>query len=255
MSEEVKSTNTRKRATKPKEETTTKETTKKTTPKKETVAEPTPLELQMQQMISIMMAQQQQIAELMAKTTQVEEEVQAQPVKVVKPTPVRSREKVGRLTKQELRRKYKDTDIYLQNVTNGPVDYTGRNNKYHWEDKGDVEAITIDDLVNMKPVFLETPWLILDDYENDEELLDDVISVLKLEKAYRYLYVLNDLEEDIENIDIKELEEVIMESKQRGFNIDLDMSVIVQRKVESGELENYKLITKLGEILGRKFLI
>ena len=238
-----------------KKSTTT--TKKRTTTSKPKVEEPKPqsIEEQMAQMMAMMMAQQQQIMELMAKTQQ-----QNEPVNVVveeevieKPKPKRQRN-TEKMTKQELRRKYKGVDIYLTNITQGIVNYEGRNMKYHWENTGDSEVVAISDIINMPKKYLHAPWLVIDGYENSEEVIDDIVNTLNLHDVYEYIDTIHDIHEDINNVTVEEIERAIKLSRKRGFDITLDLVVLIQRKIDSKELVDFHKISELQKLLGRKFL-
>ena len=234
------------------EETKTTTTTKKRTTSKPKVEEPKPqsIEEQMAQMMAMMMAQQQQIMELMAKTQQQNESVEEV---VEKPEPKRKRHD-DKMTKQELRRKYKGVDIYLTNITQGIVNYQGKNMMYHWENTGDVEVVTIDDIVNMPKKYLNAPWLVIDGYENGQEIIDDIVEVLKLEPVYEYIDTIHDIHEDINNVTLEDIERAINLARKRGYDITLDLVVLIQRKIDSKELTNFHMIGELQKLLGRKFL-
>lgn len=237
MAEEIKKTTT---------------TTKKRTTSKPKVEEPKPqsIEEQMAQMMAMMMAQQQQIMELMAKTQQQNEPVEEV---VEEPKPKRKRHD-DKMTKQELRRKYKGVDIYLTNITQGIVNYQGKNMMYHWENTGDVEVVTIDDIVNMPKKYLHAPWLVIDGYENGQEIIDDIVEVLKLEPVYEYIDTIHDIHEDINSVTLEDIERAINLSRKRGYDITLDLVVLIQRKIDSKELTNFHMIGELQKLLGRKFL-
>lgn len=233
----------------PKKRTTTSK------PKVEEQPKTDPMVEQMQQMMAMMMAQQQQLMELMAKTQQ-----QNQPVKLAegvideKPKNTKRQREDKRLTKQDLRRKYKGVDIYVTNVSQGMVIYQGRNMKYEWQHPGDIEVVTIEDIINMPKAYLNTPWLCLDGYENEDEVVDDIVDALKLNSIYEYIYTLQDMEENINNVDLKEIKEAIELSRKNGYDITMDMVILIDRKIRSGELTNYVFIGQLSELLGRKFL-
>ena len=238
-----------------KKSTTT--TKKRTTTSKPKVEEPKPqlsIEEQMAQMMAMMMAQQQQLMELMQKTQQQNEPVNALAEEVVEKQKPKKQRKNNKRTKQDLRREYKDTDIYLINITQGIVTYKGKNVTYEWQNTGDVEIVSIDDIINMPRPFLYEPWLVLDSYENSETVIDDIKEVLNLEPVYAYIEILQDLHEDIESVDVHEVERAIELSRKRGFDITLDIVVLVQKKINSKELTNFHLIAELERILGRKFL-
>lgn len=234
----------------PKKRTTTSK------PKVEEQPKTDPMVEQMQQMMAMMMAQQQQLMELMAKTQQ-----QNQPVNMVveevvdeKPRNTKRQREDKRLTKQDLRRKYKGVDIYVTNVSQGMVIYQGRNMKYEWQHPGDIEVVTIEDIINMPKAYLNTPWLCLDGYENEEEVVDDIVDALKLSHIYEYIYTLQDMEENINNVDLKDIKEAIELSRKNGYDISMDLVILIDKKIRSGELTNYVFIGELEKLLGRKFL-
>ena len=157
------------------------------------------------------------------------------------------------LTKQGLRRKYKNTDIFVQNAIVGSVCYSGKNDMYEWDSKGEVVAMTIDDVIAMPDSYLHNPWLVLDDYENDEEVLDDIIQCLGLEDIYRRLYILTELDEDINSVDMREFERLVNESRAEGGTLALDATAIIQNKIDKGILDSNSKIEKFEKILGRSF--
>lgn len=157
------------------------------------------------------------------------------------------------LTKQGLRRKYKNTDIFVQNAIVGSVCYSGKNDIYEWDSKGEVIAMTIDDVIAMPDSYLHNPWLVLDDYENDEEVLDDIIQCLGLEDIYRRLYILTELDEDINSVDMREFERLVNESRAEGGTLALDATAIIQNKIDKGILDSNSKIDKFEKILGRSF--
>ena len=234
----------------PKKRTTTSK------PKVEEQPKIDPMVEQMQQMMAMMMAQQQQLMELMAKTQQ-----QTQPVNTVieevvdeKPRNTKRQREDKRLTKQDLRRKYKGVDIYVTNVSQGMVIYQGRNMKYEWQHPGDIEVVTIEDIINMPKAYLNTPWLCLDGYENEDEVVDNIVEALKLNHIYEYIYTLQDMEENINNVDLKDIKEAIELSRKNGYDISMDLVILIDKKIRSGELTNYVFIGELEKLLGRKFL-
>ena len=200
---------------------------------------------QQQQMFAMMMQQMQQPKDVVEKDEDVKEEPKQQKVRPAK------REKTGKVTKQQLRRKYKDVDIYLINVTTGTVGYQGKHEYYSWEDNGESIPVTIDDLIGMNDFFLQTCKLTLDEYENEPEMLDDIIQCLELQEAYDYLYLLNDLDEDVEKVSPKRVKEII--SSEKGRSLRADIATLVQQKIEKEELTNNKLIKQYEEILSMNF--
>ena len=200
---------------------------------------------QQQQMFAMMMQQMQQPKGVAEKVEDVKEEPKQQKIRPAK------REKTGKVTKQQLRRKYKDVEIYLINVTTGTVGYQGKHEYYAWDDTGESVPVAIDDLIAMNDFFLQTCKLTLDEYENEPEVLDDIIQCLELQEAYDYLYLLNDLDEDIENVSPKRVKEVV--NSENGRSLRADIATLVQQKIEKEELTNGKLIKQYEEILHMNF--
>lgn len=200
---------------------------------------------QQQQMFAMMMQQMQQPKGVVEKDEDVKEEPKQQKVRPAK------REKTGKVTKQQLRRKYKDVEIYLINVTTGTVGYQGKHEYYAWDDTGESIPVTIDDLIGMNDFFLQTCKLTLDEYENEPEVLDDIIQCLELQEAYDYLYLLNDLDEDIENVSPKRVKQIV--NSENGRSLRADIATLVQQKIEKEELTNGKLIKQYEEILSMNF--
>ena len=120
-------------------------------------------------------------------------------------------------------------------------------------EKGEVVAMSIEDIIAMPDCYLHNPWLVLDDYENDEEVLDDIISCLGLDNIYRRLYILTDLDEDINSVDMKEFERLVEESRAMGGTLALDATAIVQDKINRVILDINSKIEKFEKILGRSF--
>ena len=200
---------------------------------------------QQQQMFAMMMQQMQQPKGVVEKCKDVKEEPKQQKVRPAK------REKTGKVTKQQLRRKYKDVEIYLINVTTGTVGYQGKHEYYSWDDTGESIPVAIDDLIAMNDFFLQTCKLTLDEYENEPEVLDDIIQCLELQEAYDYLYLLNDLDEDIENVSPKRVKQIV--NSENGRSLRADIATLVQQKIEKEELTNGKLIKQYEEILSMNF--
>ena len=225
------------------EEQEVKETTRKSASAKkdEEIAELKDLIAQQQAMIEKLMGIRQQVEV-------EEEEVEVKKTRVNKGTVVDRG-----ITKQGLRRKYKNKDIYVQSAIVGSVCYDGKNDVYEWYEKGEVVAMAIEDVIAMPDCYLHNPWLILDDYENDEEVLDDIISCLGLDNIYRRLYILTDLDEDINSVDMKEFERLVEESRAMGGTLALDATAIVQDKIDRGILDSNSKIEKFEKILGRSF--
>ena len=248
-----------------KKSTTT--TKKRTTTSKPKVEEPKPLSIeeQMAQMMA-MMAQQQQIIMAMlqgqvaqSQTIEVQEEPQQEETVKKDLVEEKPQEKTPK-TKQDLRRKYKDKEIYVMNVTQGVVSYQGRNMRYSWDSYGDIEPMSIDDVVNMPKSFLSTPCLLIDSYENGKNVKQEIERVLHIKDVDGYIDLLTRIEtqgfkthDEQEDI-IEQITQVVKKSKQRGCDLTLDLAILVQHKIDKKELTDYHLIGELSKLLGRKFL-
>ena len=253
-------------------EETKQGTTKKRTTSKPKVEEPKQLtmEEQMAQMMA-MMAQQQQIIMAMLQgqvpaqapqtvetkeeptKEEIKEEVKEEPVKEVNEENKNKRK--SSKTKQDLRRTFKTQEIYVMNATQGAVSYQGRNMRYTWDSYGDLEPMSIDDVVNMPKSFLSTPYLIIDDYENGSDVKEDIENVLGIKNVNDYKNLIEKIEMvNINEMKIKDFSDVVEATKNRGYDITLDLAILIQHKIDRKELTNYNLIGELSKLLGRKFL-
>ena len=246
-----------------KKSTTT--TKKRTTTSKPKVEEPKPqlsIEEQMAQMMA-MMAQQQQIIMTMlqgqvpvqqSQVVEVEEEKKEEPQQAEEENPKEEKPKKSK-TKQELRRKYKKQDIYVMNVTQGAVIYQGRNMRYSWDNYGDIEPMSIDDVVNMPKSYLSTPSLMIDKHENGADVKQEIENVLKIVDVDGYMALLSQIEtEGFKESTVKVMAEVVKQSRERGCDLTLDLAILVQHKIDRKELADYHIIGQLSKLLGRKFL-
>lgn len=247
MSEKVESQEAKK-PRKPKS-TTTKSTTTKAKAKEEVVESVAP----QPQMTPDMMAMFAQFAQFMQM--QQQGQAVAQPVAEEKKT-ARIKKPMSTekgLTKQAVRRKWKNTEVYLTSVVPGTICYKSKNDIYEWDYLGDSQPVTIEDVIAMPDSYLKTPLLEISEVDNDEEMLDDLISCLGLESMYEHLYVLGTLENDIENTDMEKLKKVLAISKNNGHDLVSDVTAIIQSKIDNKELQNYHAIAEFEKALGRSF--
>ena len=159
-------------------------------------------------------------------------------------------QKPEKITKKYLREKYKDTTITVTNVTNGSVTYVSKKGgfPYIWSGYGDVDEVSIDDLLTMPPKYLTTPWLLI----NDEE--EDIIEGLGLTEIYKHISILDEIE-DIDNMTAEDLEEAckVFVSKQNRDFVH-QASSRIQELISNGELVDYRKIQQFGKILGKEFI-
>lgn len=237
-------------------EVETKKTTKKTT--KSTAKSKTAKPKEVEQVIEQPTVEQPQMQfspEMFAMFQQFMAMQQAQMQPVTEPTETRVRKTSGKtkaVTKAQLRRKYANTDVYLAHVVPGSSTYTSRTGyTYTWEYIGDIQAVPVADVLNMPDVWLHSPWLAIDEEENDEELIDDLVTCLRLESIYEHLYILSDVENNINEVDLTKVKEVL--AKTKDSTLVKDMKTIVQDKITKGELTNFHMITDFEKILKCKF--
>ena len=141
------------------------------------------------------------------------------------------------------------------NATQGAVSYQGRNMRYSWDSYGDIEPMSIDDIVNMPKSFLSTPYLIIDDYENGSDVKEDIENVLGIKNVNDYKNLIEKIEMgNINEMKINDFSKVVESTKKRGYDITLDLAILIQHKIDRKELTDYHLIGELSKLLGRKFL-
>ena len=116
---------------------------------------------------------------------------------------------------------------------------------------GDVQAVPVEDVLNMPEIWLTSPWVGIDEEDNDEQLIDDLVTCLHLESIYEHLYILTELESNINEVDVEKVKEIVTKSKDS--TLVKDISSIVQEKIKKGELTNFHTITDFEKILKCNF--
>lgn len=167
-----------------------------------------------------------------------------------KPTKVKGSVKKNKKTKAYLKEKYSNQTITLTNITDGTVGYQPTNSPYFytWKEYGDTQELSIEELLGMPQIFLESPWLKIED---DEE----IIEALGLEKLYEYMEIFDDLE-DIENLDLDYLQEVIdVFTSKRNRDFIHQVATKAQLAIDNGDLVDYRKIQQLGKMLGKDFIM
>lgn len=167
-----------------------------------------------------------------------------------KTTKAKGSVKKNKKTKAYLKEKYNNTTITLTNITDGTVGYQPTNSSYlyTWKEYGDTQELTIEELLGMPQVFLESPWLKIED---DEE----IIEALGLEKLYEYMEIFDDLE-DIESLDLDYLKEAIdVFTSKRNKDFIHQVATKVQLAIDNGDLVDYRKIQQLGKMLQKDFIM
>ena len=112
--------------------------------------------------------------------------------------------------------------------------------KFEWSDYGDVQYITLGELIAMKstqPRMLKEGWLIVDD--------EEAIEQLGLAKMYGNLFEINDIDEFF-GLSESEMKR-ILNNMPRGFKNSLGN--FARERVQSGLLDSNRKIKLLEELL------
>ena len=213
-------------------ETTKKTTSKKTTPKK--VAETAPATNPLLEALAGL--NPEQLAHLVA----LAQGQAPQPVQTsLEPKP-------ARITKSYLN-SIRDREVEVRNIVNGSVTFHSPKTqiKYVWTQKGDIELMTIAEVLAMhgkSKKFLGTPWLIVEDEEVNEGL--------GLNRAIDSVDLLENLEDY--------LDEPFYSLKQRIEALDEEQKAQladqVSLKIQNSELRDIVLIRNLQDLLNKEFL-
>lgn len=135
----------------------------------------------------------------------------------------------------------KDEIVPVRNILDGKVIYVSPKTKikYKWLEKGDIEYLSIEEVLAMdsKKLYLRTPLLIVDD--------ERIIEGLGLEKLYKDI-------ELVENIDeLIELEEEEIERIIKGLSVGCKNNLRdeVNKKIKNCEIRDYMIVNMLKRLL------
>ena len=135
----------------------------------------------------------------------------------------------------------KDEVVPVRNILDGKVIYVSPKTKikYKWLEKGDIEYLSIEEVLAMdsKKLYLRTPLLIVDD--------ERIIEGLGLEKLYKDI-------ELVENIDeLIELEEEEIERIIKGLSVGCKNNLRdeVNKKIKNCEIRDYMIVNMLKRLL------
>ena len=214
--DEKKEELTEKKTTK-KKTTTKKKATKKTEEEEEKKVEGLELTPEMMEMFKKFMESQQKVAE-----PKIQKNVDE------------------KFTKAKLYG-IKDEIVPVRNILDGKVIYVSPKTKikYKWLEKGDIEYLSIEEVLAMdsKKLYLRTPLLIVDD--------ERIIEGLGLEKLYKDI-------ELVENIDeLIELEEEEIERIIKGLSVGCKNNLRdeVNKKIKNCEIRDYMIVNMLKRLL------
>ena len=214
--EEKKEELTEKKTTK-KKTTTKKKATKKTEEEEEKKVEGLELTPEMMEMFKKFMESQQKVVE-----PKIQKKVDE------------------KFTKAKLYG-IKDEVVPVRNILDGKVIYVSPKTKikYKWLEKGDIEYLSIEEVLAMdsKKLYLRTPLLIVED--------ERIIEGLGLEKLYKDI-------ELVENIDeLIELEEEEIERIIKGLSVGCKNNLRdeVNKKIKNCEIRDYMIVNMLKRLL------
>ena len=133
----------------------------------------------------------------------------------------------------------KDEIVTVRSVFDGVVVYTSPKTKlnYKWLEKGDIEALSIEEVLAMKKVYLETPWLVVED--------ERVIEGLGLGKVMDLVNKIEDID-TLVTMDLDDLEKLINGlTKDQRDNLRDE----INKKIENNEIRDYVTVVTLKKIL------
>lgn len=113
--------------------------------------------------------------------------------------------------------------------------------EYKWYQDGDVEALTIEDILTMESTskrFLHTPWLMVDD--------ERIIKAFDLEGMYKVVKEVENIDSFLEN-DISYIKETISKLPH-DFKRQFKLKII--KMINNREIRDYVIVEELRDILG-----
>ena len=136
--------------------------------------------------------------------------------------------------------KIKDEIVDVRSVVDGKVIYVSPKThiKYKWLEKGDIESLTIEEILAMdsKKLFLRSPLLVVED--------DRVLEGLGLEKINGLVDKVEDVDKLVE-MDLEDMENTINELP---FEYKRNLRDEVSKKIENSEIRDYVVVQTLKRI-------
>ena len=136
--------------------------------------------------------------------------------------------------------KIKDEIVDVRSVVDGKVIYVSPKThiKYKWLEKGDIESLTIEEILAMdsKKLFLRSPLLVVED--------DRVLEGLGLEKINGLVDKVEDVDKLVE-MDLEDMENTINELP---FEYKRHLRDEVSKKIENSEIRDYVVVQTLKRI-------
>lgn len=218
-----------------KKTTKRKTTTKKVEEVKQEVVQPTQPQMTMEQMQQMMMNMMQMMS-TMQQNQMVQTSTVNEPIVEKTKTVVENK----KWTKSDLST-IEDEKVMVRSVVNNVGFISNKSGiQYAWKDKGDVETMTVKDLLAMETKskrYLRTPWLVVDD--------ERIIEALKLKELYGLIDKVNDVDSliDMGVDEIKRVFEKLPNEYKKNFRDEIYV------KVRTHELKDITVINALSEIL------
>lgn len=135
----------------------------------------------------------------------------------------------------------KNEMVEVRNVLDGKVVYVSPKTKlkYKWLEKGDVEILSVEEILAMdsKKIFLRTPILVVED--------ERVIEGLGLGKVYRDIELIENTEK-LEELDIDELKEFVEGLSDECKN---NLRDEMNKKINNYEIRDYMVVDTLKGLL------
>ena len=137
--------------------------------------------------------------------------------------------------------KIKDEMVDVRSVMDGKVIYVSPKThiKYKWLEKGDIEQLTIEEILAMdtKKMFLRTPLLVVED--------ERVIEGLGLKGINKLVDKVEDIDQLVE-MDLDDMEKTINELP---FDYKRNLRDEISKKIENSEIRDYVVVQTLKRIL------
>ena len=136
--------------------------------------------------------------------------------------------------------KIKDEIVDVRSVADGKVIYVSPKThiKYKWLEKGDIEQLTIEEILAMdtKKIFLRTPLLVVED--------ERIIEGLGLKEINELVDKVEDIDKLVE-MDLEDMEKTINELP---FDYKRNLRDEISKKIENSEIRDYVVVQTLKRI-------
>ena len=134
----------------------------------------------------------------------------------------------------------KDEIVDVRSVADGKVIYVSPKThiKYKWLEKGDIEQLTIEEILAMdtKKIFLRSPLLVVED--------ERIIEGLGLKEINKLVDKVEDIDQLVE-MDLEDMEKTINELP---FDYKRNLRDEISKKIENSEIRDYVVVQTLKRI-------